>query len=62
MRRGLRIVHHHHGVIGKGHAVHLLVADGMLRPPGCHMDYRSGFSQSECDKNLTTVLRHALAF
>ena len=71
MRRGLRVVllvvlhiHHRDGVLGKGHGlvVHLLVADGMLRLPGCNMDYRSDFSQSECDKNLTTVLRHALAF
>lgn len=62
MRRGLRIVHHRDGVVGKGLAVHLLVADGMLRPPGRNMDYRSGFSQSRCDKNSATVLRHALAF
>ena len=62
MRRGLRVVHHRVGVVGKGHTIHLLVADGMLRSPGCDIDHRSGFSQSECDKNSATVLRHALAF
>ena len=62
MGRRLRVVHHRDGVLGKVLAVHLLVADGMLRSPGRNMDYRSGFSQSRCDKNLATVLRHTLAF
>ncbi len=43
------------GVVGKELAVcTLLVADGMLRPPGRNVDYRSGFSQSECDNNPAT--------
>lgn len=42
-------------VAGKGVAVHYnWLSDGMLRPPGRNNDYRSGFSQSECDKDPAT--------